>query len=190
MTLDKRLSNTASLTIQLGSNSHNGHYHQAKHNSHTRRHGNEYGQSRREVKHLERDAVRACRRAVRDQAYNIGFRDVDFDDGWRARQIGPRGFRVHLNEVEFEGRRRDLERGVTCIVRRGEVRSVEGLPQPGRRGYQRNARHSYSGYGAVGGYDGRYDGFTQRQWRTYNSRHKGHNHSRGDYCPMDNGYRY
>ena len=77
---------------------------------------------------------RACRRAIRNEASYIGFRDVDFDHGRRARQIGPRGFEVTFNEVEFEGRRRDFERPVTCIVRRGDnVKRIFGIPEPGRR---------------------------------------------------------
>ena len=85
-----------------------------------------------------RQAIRACRRAIRAEADYLGFRDVDFDDGRYAEQIGPRGFRVTFNEVEFETRRRDIERPVTCIVRRGDqVREIYGIPQRGQRGHRR-----------------------------------------------------
>lgn len=89
-----------------------------------------------------RTAVRACRRAIRDEAHYLGFRDVDFDDGRYVEQIGPRGFRVTFNEVEFETRRRDIERPVTCIVRRGdEVRRLDGIPTPRRHNH--NHRRGY-----------------------------------------------
>ncbi|MEL7112384.1 MAG: hypothetical protein AAGK93_05495, partial [Pseudomonadota bacterium] len=39
----------------------------------------------------KRQAIRACRRAIRNEAAYLGFRDVDFDDGRYAEQIGPRG---------------------------------------------------------------------------------------------------
>ena len=90
---------------------------------------------------LSRDAVQACRRVVAKQAYRIGYRDVDFDDDRRVRQIGPNGFRVTLDDVEFEGRRRDRERDVTCTIRHGNVVNVEGIPAPGHRGYQHTRGH-------------------------------------------------
>lgn len=94
-----------------------------------------WGQSYREAERLQRQAVRACRRAIRDEAYYRGFRDVDFERGRRVEQIGPRGFRVTFREVEFEGRRRDFDRRVSCTVRRGDlVRQIDGIPRPGRRG--------------------------------------------------------
>ncbi|MEM1391006.1 MAG: hypothetical protein AAGG45_07975 [Pseudomonadota bacterium] len=95
---------------------------------------NQFGQTRREVRERRRTAVRACRRAINREANIIGFRDVDFDDGRRARQIGPAGFVVTFNEVEFETRRRDIERSVRCVVRRGaQVVSLEGIPDRVRR---------------------------------------------------------
>ena len=103
---------------------------------------NEWGQTRKEVKRLKRRAIRACRAAIRDEAHYLGFHDVDFEDGRRARQIGRKGFRVTFHEVEFEGRRRDFERPVTCIVRRGDyVKRIDGIPTPGRRGH--NNRRGY-----------------------------------------------
>ena len=104
-----------------------------------------YGYSdRRSYRQLKRRAIRACRRAIRDEAYHLGFRDVDFEHGRYAEQIGPRGFRVTFNEVEFEGRRRDFERPVTCIVRRGdEVRRIHGIPQRGQRHRNRGHRGGY-----------------------------------------------
>lgn len=104
---------------------------------------NEWGQTRHEVKQMKRYAAQQCRRAIKGEAYNIGFRDVDFDDGRRVSQIGPRGFRVTFNEVEFETRRRDIERVVTCTVRRGQVRRVEGIPQRGQRGHRRHTNYRY-----------------------------------------------
>lgn len=95
-----------------------------------------YGQSPWQTRQLKRDALQTCRRAVSVQGYRTGFRDVDIDDDYRIHQIGPRGFEVHLDDVEFEGRRRDFDTRVSCIVRQGSVRSISGLPQPGHRGYR------------------------------------------------------
>ena len=98
-----------------------------------------YGQNNyhRADRQARRTAIRACRRAIRDEAHYRGFRDVDFDNGRYVDQIGPRGFRVTFNEVEFETRRREIERPVTCIVRRGDVvRHLEGVPTPRRHGYR------------------------------------------------------
>lgn len=97
---------------------------------------NRWGQSEREVRSLRRDAVQACRREVVRQAYRIGYREVDFDDDRRVGQIGPYGFRVLLDDVEFEGRRRDRESDVTCTVQRGHVVEIYGLPAPGKHGHQ------------------------------------------------------
>ena len=107
---------------------------------------NEYGQTERESRRLRRDAARACRRAIVNEASYIGFRDVDFDDGRHVRQIGPYGFQVTFHEVEFEGRRRDFERPVTCIVRGGQVRRIEGIPQPGHRGRGYDRHRGHRGY--------------------------------------------
>jgi hypothetical protein len=90
---------------------------------------NQHGQTDWEVRELSRDAVQACRQAVRYEARQLGYRDVDIDDDQRVRQIGPRGFFVTLDEVEFEDRRRDIETRVSCEIRRGNVVSVEGIPR-------------------------------------------------------------
>lgn len=105
---------------------------------HRRHNDDRWGQPRREIRELKRDAIRACKRAIRYDAQQMGFRDIDFDDDRRVRQIGPYGFHVHFDEVEFEGRRREIERRVDCTVRRGRVRHIEGIPQPRR--YRGNNR--------------------------------------------------
>ncbi|MEO1101853.1 MAG: hypothetical protein AAFW65_08405 [Pseudomonadota bacterium] len=144
----------ASLTLTSGQ-SHRGHVHKAHH-----RGGDRYYSDRG----LRRDAIRQCRRAIRNEGYSRGFRDVDFDDR-RVRQVGPRGFVVRF-ETEFEGRRREFERDVRCEVRRGRIVALDGIPYP-RRGHR-------------GG----------RDWRSYDRIHAGHDHGRGDYCPLDGGPRY
>ena len=93
---------------------------------------NQWGQSDREFRELTRDAVQSCRQAVRYEARRIGYRDVDFDRDARVRQIGPRGFFVTFDEVEFEGRHRDRETRVTCEIRRSDVVSLEGIPRPNK----------------------------------------------------------
>lgn len=94
-----------------------------------------YGQRPWETRQLRREAVRMCAAAIQRQGYRAGFRDVDIDNDLRVNQIGPRGFRVLFDDVEFEGRRREFYRDVNCTVRQGSVVSLTGLPEPGRRGH-------------------------------------------------------
>ena len=108
-----------------------------------RRNLNQFGQTPREVQQLKRNVAQQCRRAINSEARQIGLRDVDYDDGRRVQQIGPNGFRVTFNEVEFETRRRDIERVVTCTVRRGQVRNLEGVPHRAQRGHRRNTGYRY-----------------------------------------------
>ena len=111
------------------------------------RYDNNYRYNNRQAK---RQAIRACRRAIRDEAYYRGFHDVDFDDGRFAEQIGPRGYRVTFNEVEFETRRREIERPVTCVVRRGDqVRDIWGIPESRRRGYRKRYNQGYYKKGLI-----------------------------------------
>lgn len=106
------------------------------HNAHHRGGGRYYND-----RELRRDAVRQCRRAIRNEGYSRGFRDVDFDDR-RVRQVGPRGFVVRF-ETEFEGRRREFERDVRCEVRRGRIVALDGVPYPGRRHHQRRGHKDW-----------------------------------------------
>lgn len=113
------------VTLAIGSG-----YDDRRYGSDYRRGLNQYGQTDREVRELSRDAVQSCRQAVRYEARQLGFRDVYIDDDQRVRQIGPRGFFVTFNEVEFEGRRREVETRISCEIRRGSVVSLEGIPRP------------------------------------------------------------
>ena len=144
---------------------------------------NEWGQTRWEIRELKREAIRTCRRAVNNQAYNIGYDDVEFNQRGRARQTGPYRFKVYIEHVQFEQRRRHghIDRNINCDVKRGNVRRVRGMP---RQGY--GDRHN----GYYTGYDWSYSDFTPTQWRVYDRRHDGHDHERGNYCPIDNNYRY
>ena len=123
--IETLLGSDTTLTLAIGSGYDD--YHRG---SGYRRGLNQYGQTDWEVRELSRDAVQACRQAVRYEARQLGYREVDIDDDERVRQIGPRGFFVTLDEVEFEGRRRDVETRVSCEIRRGNVVSVEGIPRP------------------------------------------------------------
>ena len=99
-----------------------------------------YGyQDRYRVKQLRREAIHLCKRAVKREVYDRGFRGAYLEEVERVRQIGPRGFVVRA-EFEFEGRRRDFDRDVTCTVRRGRVVDIDNLPRP--RGY-RNSNYGY-----------------------------------------------
>lgn len=92
-----------------------------------------YGRHHRyDRRELRRDAARQCRRAIRRIGRDIGFREIEFDDR-KVRQIGPYAFEVRF-ETEFEGRRREFERDVWCLVRRGRVVDIDGIPRPGRHG--------------------------------------------------------
>lgn len=98
-------------------------------------------QDRYHIRELRREAIRLCKQAVKYESYNSGFRNVYLDDVERVEQIGPRGFKIRA-EFEFEGRRRDFDKDVTCTVRRGRVVHLDNLPRP--RGYRR------AGYGQRG----------------------------------------
>jgi hypothetical protein len=135
--LEQKLGADTSLRVQIGQSDRYGRNDRRGRYDRRDYRVNQWGQSEREVRGLRRDAVQACRRAVAKQAYRIGYRDVDFDNDRRVRQIGPYGFRVMLDDVEFEGRRRDRERDVTCTIRRGNVVDIEGIPLTRNRGYQR-----------------------------------------------------
>jgi len=128
---------TGSGSLSFSTRGPNG-YHLAHHRS-----DRSYGYDRYELKEMKRRAKRQCRRAIRQEAHYIGFRDIDFDSRGRAYQIGPRGFEVTFREVEFEGRKREFERRVTCVVRRGEVRRIDGIPQRGKRHHRRNSYYGY-----------------------------------------------
>lgn len=89
---------------------------------------------------MSREAIRACRSGIRYEARRMGFRDVDFDSRAWAQPIGRRGYTVRFREVEFEGRRHDFERGVSCTVRNGHVTNIEGIPHS-RGGPRYDGRH-------------------------------------------------
>lgn len=129
--VETRLAGNTTLTLAIGSGGYDSHRpNDYRGGSDYRRGLNPYGQTDREVRELARDAKQACRQAVRTEARYLGYRDVDFDDDQRVRQIGPRGFIVSFDDVEFEGRRADRETRVTCEIRRGDVVSVAGIPRP------------------------------------------------------------
>ena len=133
--IETRISDTTTLTLALGSSGNDSYRYRGLDD---RRGYNHWGQSEREVRELTRDAVQACRQAVRYEARQLGFRDVEFDDDRYVRQIGPFGFQVTLEEVEFEDRKRDRETSVFCEVRRGEVIALDGIPRPHKgKGYSR-----------------------------------------------------
>lgn len=96
--------------------------------------GPSYGHNDRQVRAMRRDAVQACRAAIRHEGRRLGYRDIDIDDDLRVRQTGPASFHVRFDEVEFESRRRDIERRVACDTFRGRVTNLSGLPHPARGG--------------------------------------------------------
>lgn len=133
--IETRISDSTTLTLALGSTSYDSYGHRS---TDYRRGYNHWSQSEREVRELTRDAVQACRQAVRYEARQLGFHDVEFDDDRHVRQVGPFGFQVTFEEVEFEDRKRDRETSVFCEVRRGDVIALDGLPRPHKgKGYGR-----------------------------------------------------
>ena len=80
---------------------------------------------------MSRDAIQACRAGIRREARRLGYRDVDFDSRAWAQPIGRNGYTVRFREVEFEGRRHEFERSVSCTVRRGNVTDIDGIPRSG-----------------------------------------------------------
>ncbi|MEQ9507230.1 MAG: hypothetical protein RLO80_13290 [Hyphomonas sp.] len=134
--VETRIGDNTTLTLSLGGSTYDASY--RSRGSDYRRGLNQWGQTDREVRDLTRDALQACRQAVRTEGRRMGYRDIDFDDDQRVRQTGRYGFYVTFDEVEFEGRKRDRESRVTCDVRRGYVESVSGIPRPHPgKGYKR-----------------------------------------------------
>lgn len=125
--IETRLGDSTTLTLAIGSAG----YDSYRRDAYDWRRGlNYWGQTEREARALHREAVRACADAVREEAYYLGFRDVDIDDDRRTRQVSRQGFLVHFDDVEFEDRRHDVRTRVSCDVHRGRVTSIEGLPRP------------------------------------------------------------
>jgi hypothetical protein len=134
--VETRISDNTTLTLSLGGSTYDAAY--RARGSDYRRGLNQYGQTDREVRDLTRDALQACRQAVRTEGRRMGYRDVDFDRDQRVRQIGRYGFYVTFDEVEFESKKRDRETRVSCEVRRGDVVSIEGIPRPNKgKGHKR-----------------------------------------------------
>ena len=93
--------------------------------------GHDRGRGYSQADRRSRDAIQACRAGIRHEARRIGFRDVDFDSRAWAQRIGRGDYQVRFREVEFEGRRREFERSVTCTVRNGRVTWIDGMPRGG-----------------------------------------------------------
>lgn len=91
----------------------------------------------------KRQAAKLCRHAISSQAHEIGFRDVDFDDGFYVERTRRGGLRVTFNEVEFEGFRREFEQQMRCVVKHGTVRWIDELPQPRRYRHARFGHYRY-----------------------------------------------
>lgn len=106
------------------------------------------------MREIVRDAVRSCRRAVRIEADRKGILDVDFEDV-DIRRVAPRVAEVRF-EAEFEGRRVELERNVTCTYTRGHVVDVRGVPTPPLYRYLHSGHRGTGGYGRGYVYDGYY----------------------------------
>ncbi|WP_291203400.1 hypothetical protein [Hyphomonas sp.] len=125
-TIETRLGDSTTLTLALGS----GGYDPYRSRGWDYRHLNYWGQTEREANALRREAVQACAQAVRYESRLLGYYDVDIDDDRRTEQVSRQGFVVHFDDVEFEGRRHNVETWVTCEVRKGRVTEIDGLPRP------------------------------------------------------------
>ena len=122
--------------------SHNGHYGYGYGNNRYNGYNN-----RQRLKKLRRRAIRSCSEAVKYAAHQRGFRRVYLEDVERVKQIGPQGFLIRA-EFEFEGRRRDFDREITCEVRRGRVVDIDNLPRA--RGHRGGNDGYHDGYGPRG----------------------------------------
>ena len=80
---------------------------------------------------MSREAIQACRSGIKYEARRLGYRDVDFDSRAWAQPFGRRGYTIRFREVEFESRRHDFERSVSCTVRNGRVTDIQGMPYRG-----------------------------------------------------------
>jgi hypothetical protein len=137
--VETRIGDDTRLTLAIGSDGYDDHRRGDSYRDGDYRRFNQWGQTDREVRQLRRDAEQACRQAVRYEARELGFYDVDIDDDFHVRQIGRFGFFVNFDDVEFEGRRRQHETQVGCEVRRGSVVDLDGIPRPHRgKGYGRD----------------------------------------------------
>ena len=124
-TIATRIGSTSALFIQVGLDGHD--YRPATYGP--RAPAGPYRLNENE--RLSRDAIQACRAGIEGAARRLGYRDVDFDSRAWAQAIGPAGYTVRFREVEFEGRRHDMERSVSCTVRQGRVTDIDGLPHYG-----------------------------------------------------------
>lgn len=82
---------------------------------------------------MSREAIRACRAGIMHEARRLRYRDVNFDSRAWAQPFGRTGYTIRFREVEFEGRRRDFDRSVSCTVRHGHVTDIQGIPYRGGR---------------------------------------------------------
>ncbi len=156
-----------------------------------------YGQNPWEARQLRRSAVESCAASIQRQGYRVGFRDVDIDDDIRVQQTGRNSFTIRFEDVEFEGRRRELERDISCSVAYGNVVALHGIPQPGSRGYgyRQGSHHNYGysgrpswgqhGYTTYSGYSyGSSNSYGHPTYTskasTYGGRSEGHSHDRSD----------
>lgn len=80
---------------------------------------------------MSREAIQACRAGIKYEARRAGYRDVDFDSRAWAQPFGRNGYTIRFREVEFEGRRHDFDRSVSCTVRNGRVTDIQGVPYRG-----------------------------------------------------------
>ena len=86
---------------------------------------NDWGQSRRQIRRLKRNAIDSCAYQVRADARYLGYQRTRVVDA-KARQIGKRRFRVKTQVRLFDGYRVRYDT-VSCVVRRGNVIRADGL---------------------------------------------------------------
>ncbi|MDJ0920591.1 MAG: hypothetical protein QNI84_05645 [Henriciella sp.] len=97
---------------------------------------NQFGQTKREVRSLRREAFQTCAAKVARKGYRAGAYDVDVHrSDSRVRQIAPYGFVVRMKDVHADTPRGYVSADVTCKVRRGRVVDLDGMPHYAPRGY-------------------------------------------------------
>ena len=100
---------------------------------------NDWGQSRRQIRRIKRNAIGACNYQLRADARYLGYKSAKVVDTY-AQQVGKRRVRVTTKAKLFDGYNVRWDT-YSCTVRRGEVVRANGL-QPVRfkrgRGFKRN----------------------------------------------------
>lgn len=109
---------------------------------------NQYGQTRREVRHLIDQAIYECSCQLEVDAHRYGYQDGGFRRTPHVEQVGKRRFIVSGRAKLFDGYDYSRQR-YECVVRRGKIRRATNL-HPVRDTGRHDRRNGFrNGYGGV-----------------------------------------